>query len=231
MQQLPLGVRLRDRANFASFVPGENGGLVRWLESLARGEAPLTSRVALLQGAEGAGKTHLLLAATALASARSRAGYVDLPDLREAGPAVLDGWQGLDFLAVDDLQAVIGEPAWEAALFRLYRDFDERGAVLLFASERPPATLPWTLSDLRTRVLGSTTHAVQELDEPGRLEALKTRAALRGVELPAETLRYLQRRFPRDMRTMYALLDTLDDAALSAQRRLTVPFVREVLGS
>ena len=38
-----------------------------------------------------------------------------------------------------------------------------------------------------------------------------------------------QRRFPRDMRTMYELLDTLDEAALVAQRRLTVPFIRSVL--
>ncbi|MGC8519703.1 MAG: HdaA/DnaA family protein, partial [Steroidobacteraceae bacterium] len=38
-----------------------------------------------------------------------------------------------------------------------------------------------------------------------------------------------QRRFPRDMAQLYALLDTLDEAALAAQRRLTVPFIREVL--
>jgi chromosomal replication initiation ATPase DnaA len=31
------------------------------------------------------------------------------------------------------------------------------------------------------------------------------------------------------MRTLYELLDTLDEAALAAQRRLTVPFIREVL--
>jgi hypothetical protein len=32
------------------------------------------------------------------------------------------------------------------------------------------------------------------------------------------------------MRRLYDLLDTLDLAALAAQRRLTVPFIREVLG-
>jgi len=41
--------------------------------------------------------------------------------------------------------------------------------------------------------------------------------------------RWLQRRFPRDMRALYELLDTLDEAALVAQRRLTVPFIRSVL--
>jgi DnaA-homolog protein len=33
------------------------------------------------------------------------------------------------------------------------------------------------------------------------------------------------------MGALYELLDTLDKAALAAQRRLTIPFIREVLGS
>jgi DnaA family protein len=41
----------------------------------------------------------------------------------------------------------------------------------------------------------------------------------------------MRKRFPRDMRTLYQLLDALDEAALTAQRRLTVPFIREVLKS
>ena len=60
--------------------------------------------------------------------------------------------------------------------------------------------------------------------------AFRGRAAQRGFELPEETLRYLQRRLPRDMRSMCELLDALDDAALAAQRRLTIPFIREVIG-
>ena len=55
------------------------------------------------------------------------------------------------------------------------------------------------------------------------------RAKLRGLEMPAETARYLQRRFPRDMRTLCEIFDTLDDAAFAAQRRLTVPFIRDVI--
>jgi DnaA family protein len=42
---------------------------------------------------------------------------------------------------------------------------------------------------------------------------------------------YLQRRFRRDLPTLWGLLDAIDSAALQAQRRLTVPFIREVLGS
>ena len=34
---------------------------------------------------------------------------------------------------------------------------------------------------------------------------------------------------PRDLRSLCALLDTLDSAALAAQRRLTVPFIKQVI--
>ena len=58
---------------------------------------------------------------------------------------------------------------------------------------------------------------------------MRLRAQLRGFELPEETAHYLQRRLPRDMASLFALLDELDAAALAAQRRLTVPFIRDVL--
>jgi DnaA family protein len=47
--------------------------------------------------------------------------------------------------------------------------------------------------------------------------------------MPDDTATYLLGRAPRDMERLTALLETLDLAALEAQRRLTIPFVREVL--
>ena len=70
---------------------------------------------------------------------------------------------------------------------------------------------------------------MRELNDEEQVEALNLRADLRGFELPVETARYLQHRFPRDMRTLCEVLDTLDDAAFAAQRRITVPFIRDVI--
>jgi DnaA family protein len=70
---------------------------------------------------------------------------------------------------------------------------------------------------------------LKRLEEDEQRAALRLRAQMRGLELPEEAALYLQRRFPRDMDSLYGLLDTLDAAALEAGRRLTVPFIREVL--
>ena len=40
---------------------------------------------------------------------------------------------------------------------------------------------------------------------------------------------YLVHRLPRDMHSLFDVLDELDHASLVAQRRLTIPFLREAL--
>lgn len=227
MQQLPLGVRLRDRASLESFVPAANPEAVRHVTMLATGGR---AGCAWLHGPAGSGKTHLLQAACARAAGVGRAGYIPLGEFAAGAAQVLDGWTDLDLVCVDDAQKVAGRRSWDEALFRLYRNIEERSARLIVAASEPPGALVWSLPDIASRFAAAPVFALQPLDEAGRLEALRLRARLRGVDLPDETVRFLQRRFPRDMQTLYRLLDTLDDAALAAQRRLTVPFVREVLG-
>ncbi len=225
MHQLPLGVRLADRAVFESLLPAGNGQALEHARRVAAGEPGLT----WICGAAGAGKTHLLQAICAAAGASRRAGFVPLADLATLGVGVLEGLPQLSCLCVDDLEAVVGRPQWERALFSVLREFAEGGGGLVMAARSPPALLGWALPDLGSRCAAAAVFQLRVLDESEQQQALQLRARLRGLELPQETSRWLQRRFPRDMRRLYGLLDTLDEAALVAQRRLTVPFIREVL--
>jgi DnaA family protein len=226
MQQLPLGVRLPDRARFESFLPGRNAEALAAARAIARGEA---RGAAWLGGPGGTGKTHLLQAICAAAGERGRAGYVPLKEVAHLGVGVLDGLAQLECLCLDDLDRVAGEPAWERRLFGLLRETEEAGGALVVAAQTPPALLPWVLPDLGSRCAASAVFALRPLDEAEQHAALELRARLRGLELPEETWQWLRRRYPRDMRRLYELLDTLDEAALAAQRRLTVPFIRDVL--
>ncbi len=225
MQQLPLGVRLADRAVFESFLPARNGEALAHARRAAAGEPGLC----WFCGPRGAGKSHLLQAVCAAAGRARRAGYLPLEEVAHLGVEVLGGLPQLDCLALDDLQAVLGRIEWERALFTVVRELTERGATLVLAANGPPALADWALADLGSRCSAAAVFQLRALDETEQQEALRLRARLRGLELPQETSRWLQRRFPRDMRRLYELLDTLDEAALAAQRRLTVPFIREVL--
>ncbi|WP_455365563.1 HdaA/DnaA family protein [Kaarinaea lacus] len=50
---------------------------------------------------------------------------------------------------------------------------------------------------------------------------------MRGLELSDDVGQFLLRRYSRDLVELFALLERLDHASLSEQRRLTIPFLRE----
>ncbi len=226
MQQLPLRVRLRDTARFASFVPGRNSEVVELLGSAAPG-AP---RVLWLWGRAGTGKTHLLQAACAAAGERGGSTtYLDLAGGAE--PGWLEGCESLDLVCLDGIDAAVEDAGWCAAIFRLYTLMQDMSGRLCVASTQPPASLRFELADLRSRLLAGSVHQLHELDETGQVEALQRRAGQRGLELSEEAAAYLVHRLPRDMRSLCAVLDRLDEASLAAQRRLTVPFLKGVLES
>jgi DnaA family protein len=226
MRQLPLGVRLRERATLESFEPGNNSHALSALQDLAARRA---CGLYWLAGPVAAGKSHLLQAVCAAAATAGTACYLPLRELAPLGDAVLAGWEQCHCVCVDDVDAIIGQRDWERALFALYRDCEERQAALLFAAACAPTALRFSLPDLASRCAAAAQLSLSPLDESQQAQALQRRARLRGLELPLESIQYLQRRQPRDMRTQCALLDSLDDAALQAQRRITVPFIRQVL--
>jgi DnaA-homolog protein len=226
LRQIPLGVRLPDRAVFAGFLPAHNVQALEHVRRLAGGER---SGLSWLCGPSGCGKTHLLQATCSAASVTLRAGYLPLAAVATLGVGVLDGLLQLECLCLDDIDRVAGQLEWERAIFSLLRELEDAGGRLLLSAQTPPALVRWALADLGSRCAAGAVFQLRALDEDERRAALQLRARLRGLELPEETWQWLRRRFPRDMRTLYELLDTLDEAALAAQRRLTVPFIREVL--
>ncbi len=224
MTQLALPLRLDDHAVFASFLAHGNEALVATLRTLA--DEP-TGQGCWLWGAPATGKTHLLQAVCDRAGDRSM--YVPLEVLGAAGPGVLDGLSSRALICIDDLDNVAGDPDWEFALFDLANQLFDRGGELLVSAAMPPRECPIDLADLASRLARLPVFRLHPLDDGQRVAALKLRAGHRGLDLPEETARYLIRRSPRDMASLYGLLDRLDTEALRAQRRLTVPFVRDVL--
>jgi len=224
MQQLPLRMRLRDSSRLAGFLPGRNAEV---LALLAAGWSSLP-RVLWLWGRDGTGKSHLLQAACADTAERGgTAAYFDLASA--PGPDVLEGCEAFELVSLDNIDAIASGPQWNAAVFRLHTLLQDGRGRLLVSSGVPPAALAFALPDLRSRLLAGSVHQLHELDDDARRSALQLRAARRGLDLSVEAADYLVRRLPRDPHHLFAALDQLDDAALAAQRRLTIPFLREVL--
>ena len=223
--QLPLTLRAPPDQRFEAFVGADairDAG-----QAAARGAA---GDWLFLEGPPGSGKTHLLLAACADAAAGGRkAAYLPLAGFAGHLSALLPAQEGADLLCLDGVEAIAGHADDEEALFHFHNRARATGATLLYAASAGPRALAIALPDLRTRLAQCTRLSLPALDEPARRDVLRARAARRGLELDDAVLDYLLRRVDRDLGSLTALLDRLDRASLAAQRRITVPFLKNLL--
>ncbi len=224
--QLPLAIGLRDDAAFANFYPGKNAEAVKCIKESVTGRHSEGS--IFVWGGAGTGKSHLLQAVCRIATeAGFSAAYLPLAAADEFAPDILEGLEALSLVCIDDIHHVAGRPDWETALFHLYNRMFESGAQLIVAANANIPQLGIGLPDLSSRLAWGFAFHLHALDEEEKLAALRLRACQRGMQLPPEVGSYLIRRCPRDMVSLFELLERLDAATLAAQRKLTVPFVRE----
>ncbi|AKM49007.1 DNA replication initiation factor [Edwardsiella sp. EA181011] len=226
--QLSLPLYLPDDETFASFYAGENAALLAALRNALRQEH---GSYIYFWSREGGGRSHLLHAACAELSQRGEAvGFVPLDKRAYFVPEVLDGMEQLALVCIDNIECIAGDEAWEMAIFNLYNRIQESGRTrLLITGDRPPRQLNLRLPDLASRLDWGQIYKLQPLGDEEKLQALQLRARLRGFELPEDVGRFLLKRLDREMRTLFMTLDQLDRASIAAQRKLTIPFVKETL--
>jgi DnaA family protein len=225
--QLPLALRYPPDQRLETFI-GAPEGAREQLAALARGDS---ADWVVIAGPAGAGKTHLLLATCAAADAAGRrAAYLPLVAAAGRLGEALDALEGNHLVALDGLEAIAGNRDDEVALFHAHNRARAAGACLVYAARAQPDALAIGLPDLRSRLSQCSRIALQPLDEGGRREVLRQRARRRGWVFEDAALDWLLRRVDRDLAGLTALLDRLDRASLAAQRRITVPFLRQVLG-
>ncbi len=225
MTQLLLqGLRLKSHMTFANFYPGSNQLLVDYLQNRALNEA------VYLWGGAGNGLTHLLQALCADRMAKGQTVmYLPLKQAQEYSPEILADIQGLNVLCLDNLEAVLGQDPWEEALFHAYNQARESGCLWLTAANTSVRGLKIHLADLHSRLSWGQTFQVQTLSEEERMQALQLRAKERGMILTQELLQFLLNHHERHLGALLNLLNKLDEASLAQQKRLTIPFAKEIL--
>jgi DnaA family protein len=236
--QLPLAIRWPQQQRFDGYLSADNGAAVDLLQRAAR---DADAAWVFLSGAPASGKTHLLIAACVAAGEQGRsAQYICLRNVPQRAVATgaapgdlahaIRALGGSDLLAIDDLDAIAGNRAAEHALFDLYNRCKVEKSTLAFSGAQAPAQVGIALPDLVSRLAACVQVVVKPLDEGERRVVLAQRAAARGLTLDASVLDWLFAHHARDLRSLTALFERIDKAALAAQRRVTVPFLRKLLG-
>ncbi|WP_028389125.1 DnaA regulatory inactivator Hda [Legionella fairfieldensis] len=226
-RQLALTIQLNEEATLADFCWETNRLLQHQLINSLNGQG---ERFFYLWGGTGCGKTHLLQACCQ-AMDNASAIYLPLRILKEWGTESIEGLAEQRLLAIDDIEAIATDKAWEEALFHLYnRIRDNDKTILLISSQQPLSALTIQLADLRSRLAWGLVAQLNELSDELKIKTLQQHATKRGFTLPTSVVQFLLNRCTRNMHDLNQILNDLDKASLAAQRKITVPFAKSILG-
>ncbi len=211
MKQLILDMAGQAPAGFEHFVTGDNSALVAALhEAALAGSDPL-----YLWGPPRSGKSHLLAASAALAAGAGRS----VGRLESTG-------ESCELLLVDDVDSLD-----EQRQIQLFNAFNHRLAsaqTLLVAGSRPPRDLALR-EDLRTRIGQALVFEIRPPDEVQRRRIIESLAARRGLRMSGEVLDFVLRHGSRDLPSLLAVFEALDQASLEHKRPVTLPLLRALL--
>jgi len=201
VKQLLLDIQPITAPTLDNFVPGRNAEALHSLRAAATGSSEAC--FIFLWGQGGTGKSHLLSACAGLAKQNS-----------------------VNLVTMDDVQKLSDDAQIE--LFNTYNRLRDSGFALLASGEAAPMQMGLR-DDLATRLSWGLVYQLHPLSDEEKAQALKAHAAARGMKLPDEVTDYCLRHLRRDLRTLMATLDALDEWSLIAKRPVTLPLLRQLL--
>ena len=152
-----------------------------------------------------------------------------MKDSDDYSPEIIEGLEGLDLIAIDDIDCVIGQYTWEEKLMVLYESILNSNTRLIMASKKTPKGLNFQIPDLASRFSLGLLFKINPLDDDELVVAIQYHAYARGFDLPDDSAQFIMKRTVRSVTSLMDILDILEYESLSSQRKLTIPFIKSVL--
>jgi chromosomal replication initiation ATPase DnaA len=214
-RQIPIPLSHRPAYDRESFIVGKaNRAALQLIEKWPAWPAP----VVVLTGPPGSGKTHLAHIWTKLAAGRLiKAEQFAQPNagIVVTGPTAIDG---IDMDSVP-----------EKALFHLMNMAAEAAAALLLTSRMPVADWQVGLPDLNSRLRLAAPAELTAPDDALLRQVMVKLFTDRQLFIDKSVVDYILLRMERSLASAARIVSALDQAALSAGRRITRPLAADVL--
>lgn len=244
--QLPLSITLREDATLDNFFSENNELLLNKINQIisfqynnkcngtAQGIVQNNSdfkQNLLLYGDTDFGKTHLLQAACLEAQEFSLSTmYVPLSEAKNLTCDCLSGLENINLLCIDDLDSVVGMVTWETALLIFLSNLSKTNTRVIVSSNVSIYDINFSNEELKKILLSLfSNQEVYPLSDEQKIKSFIMRASYRGINIDEKVAKFLLKRNSGSLNNFFETLEELDQASLSKQRKLTIPFIKEVL--
>lgn len=139
---------------------------------------------------------------------------------------LLNAAKSLGATVADDVHLLSDDA--QIDLFNQYNQIKEASGCLITAGLHAPTQMGLR-DDLATRLAWGLVYQLHPLTDEEKAAALQTHAHERGMKLPAEVIAYCLRYLRRDLPTLMAVLDALDEWSLVTKKPVTVPMLKKLL--
>jgi len=139
---------------------------------------------------------------------------------------LLSACKAIGMRVMDDVQLLNNKA--QIDLFNTYNQLKESGGILITAGLHAPKQMDLR-DDLATRLAWGLVYQLHPLNDAEKALALQNHATERGMCLPTEVVDYCLRYLRRDLSTLIATLDALDEWSLTTKKPVTVSMLRQLL--
>ena len=190
------------------------------------------SQLYIIHGKQGTGKTHLLQGLCDTFSKQDKSTmFLPLDSLQEIPPDFLEDIDTCYFIGIDNIDSIAGQLAWEKQLFHFYnRILLNNKSKVIFTASTPVAQIPFILPDLKSRLMHLLAIEMNPPNDDEKALILIQMAHKKGILISHKTANFLITRLSRDLSNLMKTLDALDLAALQLKRKMTIPFIKSILG-
>ncbi|NTS76063.1 DnaA regulatory inactivator Hda [Catenovulum sp. SM1970] len=229
--QLTMDFALDKETSLANYYTFGNEDLLNQLKAFVKEPAEKPADALLfLHSPTGCGKSHLLQALCQYAYEIGISNqYLPLHVFSHYEVEATMGMEQFPLLLIDDIDALKHNPAWQEAIFDLINRVLEKQGKIIFAADNTVENLGLSLPDLISRLQWGQTWALTPLDDEYQIEMMIFRAKCKGMTLSDEVAQYIHTRLSRDPKSIIRCLEKLDKASLEEQRRLTIPFIKQLM--
>ena len=227
--QLCFNLACRVSYQLDRYIGQGNAQLVESLQSCIHARNSLAWYI-FMSGAPQYGKTYLLKACCHDVIQQGRSPiYIDLSEHYRLSPDICIGLDQVDLVCIDNLHAVIGNAAWEEALFDLYNRLAVKKTPLIVSAHCISRLLEVRLIDLQTRLSQGLEFVLEDLSDDELLQLMQEKAREKGYVLPEKIAFFILQHCERTPGYVVEIIEEISRSAFSSKQSLNLSFIKSLV--